>query len=105
MQSSDEKQSPSLNSQLTTTLEIHIGEMLAEHERLMEEDREKAAHIAEVVHDLRGSLTSLNLRIYMLERGNPEQMEKYLAALKESVDELTKMADGLLAQVKPPSDD
>jgi signal transduction histidine kinase len=92
-------------SQLTVTLEMHLGELLAEHERLVQEDRDKAAQIANVVHDLRGSITALNLRLYLLEHSRPEQQTKYLTQLKESVSELTKMAEGLLVETRQNQDD
>ncbi len=83
-------------SELTLTLEMHLGELLAEHERLVQEDREKAAQMMHTVHDLRGSITALNLGLYLLEHGQPENHDKYMNQLKESVGELTKMTEGLL---------
>lgn len=93
------------SSQLTLTLEMYLGDLLAEHERLVQEDREKVAQIADVVHDLRGSITALNLRLYLLEHGKPEHHSKYMNQLKESVGELTKMAEGLLAESQQNQDD
>lgn len=88
------------SSELTSTLELYLGELLAAHEHLVEEDREKAMHIADAVHDLRGSITSLNLRIYMLERSVPEERDKYMTALKESVADLTRLTEDILAQAR-----
>ena len=98
-----QEKTPPPHSQLTSTLEIHLGELLAEHERQMELDREKADLISDAVHDLRGSITSLNLRIYMLEHSSPEDQAKYLDSLKDSVAELTKMASDILAKVRQES--
>src|SRR5262245_12257936 len=93
-------QFPASSSELTLTLEMHLGDLLAEHERLVQEDHEKAAQIAHVVHDLRGTITALNLRLYLLEHSRPEQHSKYMSQLKESVSELTHMAEGLLTQAQ-----
>jgi signal transduction histidine kinase len=71
----------------------------------VEADREKAASVAELVHDLRGSITSLSLRIYMLEHSQPNQQQYYLDELKESVTDLTRMAEELLAQMRQEPDD
>jgi len=91
---------PIPQSQLTVELEIYLGELLFDQVRLVEE---KDALIAQAVHDLRGPVTNLKLYLYLLERADPEQHAKYMAVLKESVQELALMMDSLIAQVRPDS--
>lgn len=89
---------PTMNSQLTVELETYLGELLFDNLRLA---AEKDALIAEAVHDLRGPITNLKLYMYLLERAKPEQQAKYITILKDSVNELARMADALLAHVRP----
>ncbi len=89
---------PISHSQLTVELETYLGELLFDHLQLGEE---KDALIAQAVHDLRGPVTNLKLYIYLLERAEPEQQDKYIAVLKESVDSLVQMMEELMSQIRP----
>jgi signal transduction histidine kinase len=89
---------PPANSQLTVELETYLGELLFDHLHLAEE---KDAIIAQAVHDLRGPITTLKLYVYLLERAEPEQQEKYIATLKHCIDELVQMTQSLIEQVRP----
>jgi signal transduction histidine kinase len=91
---------PLANSQLTVELETYLGELLFDHVRLAEE---KDIIIAQAVHDLRGPITTLKLYVYLLERAEPEQREKYIATLKHCVDDLVQMTQNLIEQVRPDS--
>jgi signal transduction histidine kinase len=92
---------PNTNSQLTVELETYLGQLLFDHLRLAQE---KDAVIAQAVHDLRGPLTNLKMYIYLLEHAEAEQRAEYMAVLKESVDRLAHLTDGLLEQVQQPDD-
>lgn len=87
-------------SQLTVDFEEHLGELLAENERLLEHDREQAAYIAQAVHDLRGFVTSLNLTVYLLEHGKSDQQEHYMDNLKASIMEVRLQIDELMTHVR-----
>jgi len=88
---------PPTDSQLTVELETYLGELLFDNLRLAEE---KDALIAQAVHDLRGPITNLKLYVYLLERADPEQQAKYIAILKQSVNDLAKMTEGLMTHVR-----
>jgi signal transduction histidine kinase len=84
-------------SALTVDFEELLGELLAEKERLAEIDHEKSALLSRAVHDLRGPITALNLHVYLLERGKPEDRDKYMASLRETIAELSRMVNDLLS--------
>jgi signal transduction histidine kinase len=96
METTTQTQTPDAHSQLTHTLEMYLGELLAQHEQLVEEDREKVVHIANAVHNMRGTITTLNLRLYLLEHSSPEQHPRHLAGLKQVAEDLTKMVSEVL---------
>jgi signal transduction histidine kinase len=87
-------------SQINLQLREQIAELMAENERLANLDREKTALIADLVHDLRGVITSLNLRLYMFERSAKEGRLVYLGEMKESVGAVAKLAENLLSAAR-----
>lgn len=88
------------SSQLTIELESHLGALLAEREMTLMQERERAAFLAQAVHDLRGSITGMKLELYLLENGSPDLRDKYLNDLKASVHELTEQLEALWGRLR-----
>ncbi|MBZ0280443.1 MAG: hypothetical protein K8L97_06855 [Anaerolineae bacterium] len=96
----DTKQTPIGYSQLTVDFEEYLGELLAENERLIQQNQEQAVHFAHAFHNLRGTLTNMNLKVYLLEHGKPEQYGLYVDSLKASITEMTHMLDDLMMHMR-----
>lgn len=100
-----DSQQKSETAELTTTqvnlrLRARIAELMAENNRLLEADRQKSEVIGRLIHDLRGLITSFNLRLYLFERSGPERRAGYMQELKESVGQLTKLAENMLTAAR-----
>lgn len=71
--------------------------LTAENARLIELDQLKSKFIADASHELRSPITSLNLRLYLLEHAAPERRAHYLNEFKEQLGRLTRLSEDLLA--------
>lgn len=93
------EQTESALTQLTAqvdTLDHERSKLLAENARLIELDELKSRFIADASHELRTPITSLNLRLYMLEHAAPDQRPKYMTEIKEQLTRLNHLTDDLL---------
>jgi len=99
----DTKQTPISYSELTIDFEAHLGELLAENELLMQQNQAQAERFSHAFHDLRGTITNMNLKVYLLEHGKPEQHSLYIESIKASITEMTHMLDDLMFQIRQTS--
>jgi signal transduction histidine kinase len=89
--------------QLEADLEQYIqngASLVAENSRLIELDRIRSKFVADAAHDLRTPLTSLNLRLYMLEHAPAEKRGQYIAEFKQQLNHLNDLTDDLLMLAK-----
>lgn len=91
------------NDELATLkreLEQRVAERTAELEaanaRLQELDRLKSKLIADISHELRGPITSLSLRLEMMERMSAERRQEAVAGLKSLVAQLRELVEDVL---------
>jgi signal transduction histidine kinase len=91
-----ERQLRILNLELEQRVDQRTAELTAANERLQELDSLKSKFIADVTHDLRNPVTSLNMRIDLLERATPDKREKYIADLKLRAVQLKTLVDDVL---------
>jgi signal transduction histidine kinase len=88
-------------AQLQTELELRIVEqtasLAAENAQLIKLDQLKSKFIADAAHELRAPITSLNLRLYLLEHAAPDRHAEYLADLRYQLTRLNRLSEDLLA--------
>jgi len=77
-------------------LDLERAKLLTENARLIELDQLKSKFIADAAHELRTPITSLNLRLYMLEHAVPERRPHYLAEFQQQLTRLSNLAEDLL---------
>jgi signal transduction histidine kinase len=85
---------------LPVEFETYVDGLVADNERLATQSRQKAALVAQTVNELRGPLTNLNLRLYLLEHAAQDSQTQHIDSLKESVANLTHMVEEILIQVR-----
>ena len=95
------------NAQLHKRLAAHAGQMeqrvvertrdlVAANEQLKELDRLKTKLIEDISHELRTPVASLSLYLDLLERGKPDKQERYMAVLREKMDQLVQLTEDVL---------
>lgn len=82
--------------QQISMLQAERTALAAENTRLIELDQLKSKFIADAAHELRTPITSLNLRLYMLEHAGPERRPHYLAEFQQQLVRLSNLAEDLL---------
>lgn len=86
-----------LESELEGRVLSRTAALTAENARLIELDQLKSKFIADAAHELRSPITSLNLRLYLLEHAAAERRPYYINEFKEQLARLTKLSEDLLA--------
>ncbi len=74
-----------------------IDALIAENARLIELDQLRSKFVAEAAHELRAPITSLSLRLYLLENATPDRREKYVADFRAQLERLATLSEHLLA--------
>lgn len=64
--------------------------------RLTEYDRLRSKFVSDLSHELRTPVSSLNVRLYLMERSAPEQYPNHIAALKTQIDLLNDFIQNAL---------
>ncbi|NDJ63060.1 MAG: PAS domain-containing protein, partial [Chloroflexi bacterium] len=86
--------------QLTTDLEQRVERRTAElakaNDELTKLDRLKTQFIADVSHEFRTPITSLNSRLWLLERASPEDVPRHVSLLKQQVELLKELIESVL---------
>jgi hypothetical protein len=90
------------SSQLTLEFEKYIGELLAQHLEQLDFDHQRTETIEEAVHQMRGAMTSMNLRVYLIENAPLEDRTRHIVELKAAVNELSEAINKLMERVHPP---
>jgi signal transduction histidine kinase len=72
------------------------AELQAANVRLTEYDRLRSKFVSDLSHELRTPVSSLNVRLYLMERSNPEQYPNHIASLKTQVDLLNDFIQNAL---------
>ncbi|MBZ0287996.1 MAG: HAMP domain-containing histidine kinase [Anaerolineae bacterium] len=84
----------------SSKLEARVAERTADldaaNARLRELDALRAQLISEVSHELRSPITSMNLKLDMLERVDPQKQHTYIEALKKQVQQLHAMIEDVM---------
>ncbi|MBZ0279031.1 MAG: GAF domain-containing protein [Anaerolineae bacterium] len=84
----------------TDTLEQHVEarttELREANDMLTELDKLKNKFIADLSHELRTPVSSLKVRLYLLERSAPEQYPQHLAVMKDQLALLTEFIENVL---------
>jgi signal transduction histidine kinase len=86
-----------LESELEGRVLSRTAALTVENARLIELDQLKSKFIADAAHELRSPITSLNLRLYLLEHAAAERRPHYINEFKEQLARLTKLSEDLLA--------
>jgi two-component system sensor histidine kinase NblS len=86
-----------LESELEQRVMSRTVALTDENARLIELDQLKSKFIADAAHELRSPITSLNLRLYLLEHAAPERRSQYVNEFKEQLARLTRLSEDLLA--------
>jgi hypothetical protein len=95
-------------SQLTVEFETYLGELLVECLDADQWEYDRNTRLAQAVQDMRGSLTNMNVRLYLLEHAHSDQHSTYISSMKHSVDDLMRIMedlDILSRQKTVPADD
>ncbi|MBZ0280442.1 MAG: HAMP domain-containing histidine kinase [Anaerolineae bacterium] len=82
--------------QQVKVLDSERAALVAENVRLIELDQLKSKFIADAAHELRTPITSLNLRLYMLEHATPERRPHYLSEFQQQLARLSNLTEDLL---------
>ena len=85
-----------LNAELETRVSERTADLSAANEQLTELDRLKSKFVADVSHELRNPVASLNTRLYLLERAEDEDSARHIAILKEQLDRLNRLIGSVL---------
>lgn len=89
-------------SQLTLEFEKYLGELLAQHLEQLDFDQQRTNMIVDVVHQMRGAMTSMNLRVYLIENAPQDERLRHIQELKAAVNELSSAINKLMERVVPP---
>jgi PAS domain S-box-containing protein len=86
--------------QHATLLEEEVAartrELAAANERLQDLERLKSKFITDISHELRTPLTNMRLGLHLLERGQPDKKDEYLAALQAQSGRLIRLVEDIL---------
>lgn len=84
-------------SQLSVEFETYLGELLA---NCVDDDGgwqyNRETRLAQAVQDMRGSITNMNVRLYLLEHGQSGQKAAYISSMHHSIENLTRVMEDLL---------
>jgi signal transduction histidine kinase len=84
----------------SSKLEVRVAERTADlnaaNTRLRELDALRAQLISEISHELRSPITSMNLKLSMLERVDSQKQHAYIEALKKQVQQLHAMIEDVM---------
>ena len=85
---------------ITDTLEERVidrtQELAEANARLQELDKLKTKFIADISHELRTPVATLNLYMDLLDRGKAENKAKYMAVLRQKTDLLVRLTEDIL---------
>ncbi|NWG18020.1 MAG: HAMP domain-containing histidine kinase [Chloroflexi bacterium] len=85
-----------LKADLEQRVARRTAELEAANIQLRELDVMKSALIENLSHDLRGPISSLSLRLELMERVGPERQGEYLAGLQEQVSLLRELVEDVM---------
>jgi len=77
-------------------LEHQATELATANVQLKELDRLKSKFVSDVSHELRTPISNLSIYLEMLEGGNPDKRERYLAVLREETQRLENLVTDVL---------
>jgi signal transduction histidine kinase len=83
-------------AQANLQLERQARELFDANERLKSLDRLKSKFVSDVTHELRTPVSNLTIYLEMLEHGNPEKKDRYMAVLQEETDRLSQLVTDVL---------
>ncbi|MEP7285557.1 MAG: PAS domain-containing sensor histidine kinase [Chloroflexota bacterium] len=84
-----------LNTDLEQRVDQRTADLRSANDQLKELDKLKSKFVADVSHELRAPVTSLGLRLYLLEQ-TPQKLDEHLSVLKENVQRLTNLIESVL---------
>jgi hypothetical protein len=89
-----------LLSSWSVDLSSYIEYLLTERQQLVDHNQHTETFVEKTVHDLCDPLTNLNLRVYLLENGLPDQTARHVASLKETIAHLNFVLEDLRVQAR-----
>ncbi len=89
-------------SQLTLEFEKYLGDLLAQHLEQLDFDHQRTELVVETVHQMRSAMTSMNVRVYLIENAPPEDRMRHINELKLAVSQLAEAINQLMERVQPP---
>ena len=84
------------HDELENRVQKRTQELAGANARLKELDRLKDQFIEDMSHELRTPLSNLSLHLDLLEMGNPDKRDRYLAVLRQSTQRLTHLSQDIL---------
>ena len=84
------------HDELENRVQKRTQELAGANARLKELDRLKDQFIEDMSHELRTPLSNLSLHLDLLEIGNPDKRDRYLAVLRQSTQRLTHLSQDIL---------
>ncbi len=91
-----EKELRNLNMQLEERIDARTQELAAANERLTKLYKAQRNTIRDVSHALRTPLTTMNMRIELMDRVETERLREYIPGLRVQIELLSKMVINLL---------
>lgn len=70
--------------------------LIVANERLQHADMLKTKFISDISHELRTPVTSLNTRLFLIERDTPERRQEHLDSLKDQLRRLNRLLEDVL---------
>ena len=83
-------------AQANLQLERQARELFNANERLKSLDRLKSKFVSDVTHELRTPVSNLTTYLEMLEFGDPDKQDRYLAVLHEETERLSQLVTDVL---------